>query len=285
MTPTRVAGVAVTYNRSAVLAETLHAAQAQSRPPDRLYVIDNASDDDTADVVRREFPDVVYLRMPENLGFPGGVAHGIDAAQRDGYDAYWLVDDDSAPESDALETLTDSRNRGAGVVGSRGGFVRFGLIRHRDDPRVRHLRAERSASADFVLLDGSLVLRSVIDSIGVPRVDYFMMLEDVEYSLRARRAGFEILVTDRDRMRRRHLGSAPGTALWRGHYQSRNHVRMALDFRSPTLLFGCIARQVRLLAVALRAPDRRWERVKLRSLGVWHGLRGRMGRRIDPESH
>jgi rhamnopyranosyl-N-acetylglucosaminyl-diphospho-decaprenol beta-1,3/1,4-galactofuranosyltransferase len=287
MTPIRVAGVAVTFNRSAVLAGTLRAAQAQTRSPDRFYVIDNASGDRTPELLHTEFPGVTHVRLSENLGPSGGLARGIETAWADGFDAFWLMDDDSPPEADALETLLAAAERGgerAGIVGCRGGVVRFGVIRHVDDPRQLSNRqvANGLYAVDFVLLDGSLVFRRVVDAIGTPPIDYFSMMEDVEYPLRARRAGFDVLATDRDLARRGHLGSAPGMALWRSYYQSRNHVRMALDFRSPTLLFGCLARQARFLLAAIRAPDRRWERVKLRLRGVWDGLRGRMGRRVEP---
>jgi rhamnopyranosyl-N-acetylglucosaminyl-diphospho-decaprenol beta-1,3/1,4-galactofuranosyltransferase len=287
MTPIRVAAVTVTYNRSAVLTDTLHAARAQTRPPDRFYVVDNASIDRTPELLRAEFPDVAQVPLSENLGPSGGLAHGIQTAWADGFDAFWLMDDDSPPEPGALDTLLAAEERGnrhAGIVGCRGGVIRFGLIRHLDDPRL--LRARRVANdlyaVDFVLLDGSLVSRRVVDVIGVPREDYFTMMHDVEYPLRAQRAGFEILVTGRDLVQRQHLGSARGSALWRGYYQSRNHVRMAIDLRSPSLFFGCMARQARLVSAALRASDGRWERVKLQSRGVWDGLRGRMGRRVEP---
>jgi rhamnopyranosyl-N-acetylglucosaminyl-diphospho-decaprenol beta-1,3/1,4-galactofuranosyltransferase len=287
MTPFRVAAVTITYNRSAVLADTLRAAQAQTRSPDRFYVIDNASADRTTELLWQEFPDVRHVRLAENLGPCGGQARGIEAACADGFDAFWLMDDDSPPEPDALETLLTATERGGrrpGIVGCRGGLIRFGVIRHHDDPHdLAHRQvADGLFAVDFVLLDGSLVLRRVVDAIGVPPAAYFTMMEDVEYPLRARRAGFDVLVTDRDLMRRGHLGSAPGTALWRGYYQSRNHVRMALDFRSPTLMFGCVVRQARFISAALRAPDRRWQRVKLRFRGIWDALRGRMGRRVDP---
>jgi rhamnopyranosyl-N-acetylglucosaminyl-diphospho-decaprenol beta-1,3/1,4-galactofuranosyltransferase len=288
MTSLRVAAVTITHNRSAVLAETLRAARAQTRPPERFYVIDNASGDRTAELLREEFPDVAHVRLGENLGPAGGLARGIETAWADGFDAFWLMDDDSPPEPDALETLltaTERSGRRAVIVGCRGGVIRFGVIRHRDDP---HELAHRQVgdgffAVDFVLLDGSLVLRRVVDVIGVPPAAYFTMMEDVEYPLRARRAGFDVLVTGRDLMRRGHLGSAPGTALWRGYYQSRNHVRMALDFRSPMLMFGCVVRQARFLLAALRAPDRRWERIRLRLRGMWDALLGRMGRRVEPD--
>jgi rhamnopyranosyl-N-acetylglucosaminyl-diphospho-decaprenol beta-1,3/1,4-galactofuranosyltransferase len=287
MTPLRVAGVVVTHNRCSVLAETLRAARAQSTPPERVYVIDNASDDDTTELLCAEFPDVIQIRPEENL-VAGARALGIEAAWSDGFDAFWLVDDDSSPVPDALETLLAAAKRMSepvGIVGCNGGVVRFGLIRHVKDPHVikRCQVAENLFAVDFVLLDGSLVLRRTVDAIGVPRADYFIMMEDVEYPLRARRAGLDVLTVDRDLMRRRHLGSRPGSALWRSYYQSRNHVRMALDFRSPALFFGCMVRQAHFLLAAVRAPNRRWERVRLLGRGVWDGVRGRMGRRIEPE--
>jgi GT2 family glycosyltransferase len=288
MTRLRVAAVVVTYNRRAVLPETLHAIQAQTHPTDRLYVVDNASEDSTPDLLRTEFPDAKHIRLGENLGHTGGLARGIAAARDDGFDAYWLLDDDSSPDVDALDMLLAAlRDDGpSGIVGSKGGILRHGLIRHLDDRRVRIGKrvAGRPFSVDFVEFDGSVVLREVVDTIGLPRVEYFIMLDHVEFALRARRAGFGVRVLPRDVMDRKYLGSIPGAALWRGYYQSRNHLRMALDFRSPSLLFGCIARQARFMVAALRAPDRRLERIALRSRGLWDALRGRMGRRVEPTS-
>lgn len=288
MTRLRVGAVVVTHNRRTVLPGTLRAIQAQTRPPDRLYVVDNASEDGTTDLLRTEFPDATHIRLAENLGSAGGLAQGMAAARDDGFDAYWLFDDDSVPDADALDVLLAAHHDGApcGIVGSRGGFIRHGLIRHVHDPRTRldERIASRPFPVDFAEFDGSVVLREVVDTIGLPRVEYFMMLESVEFSLRARRAGFGITVVPRDVMHRRALGSIPGSALWRGYYQSRNQLRMALDFRSPTLLFGCLARQARFMVAALRAPDRRWERIALRSRGLTDALGRRMGRRLEPTS-
>jgi rhamnopyranosyl-N-acetylglucosaminyl-diphospho-decaprenol beta-1,3/1,4-galactofuranosyltransferase len=288
MTPLRVAAIIVTFNRSAVLRETLRAVRAQSRPPDHAYVVDNAGDDRTGELLSTEFPNVDHLRTGENLG-AGARVNGIQAACADGFEAFWLVDDDSPPDPDALGTLLGATEGGSartGIVGCRGGIVRFGLIRHLDELGVldRPQVSDGFFTVDFVLLDGSLVLRHTVESIGVPRVDYFIMMEDVEYPLRARRAGFEVLVTSRDLLLRQHLGSIRPAPPWRGYYQSRNHVRMALDLRSPSLLLGCMARQARFMVAAARAPDRRWERAKLRLRGVWDGLCGRMGRRVEPET-
>src|SRR2546421_620108 len=167
MTALRVAAVTVTCNRSVVLAGTLVAARAQSRPPDAFYVIDNASDDDTAELLHTEFPDVTYIQLAENLGPAAGFARGIEAAWRDGFEAFWLMDDDSTPERDALETLVNAAGHGGGrtgIVGCRGGVIRFGLIRHIDPHELEDRRMGGELfTTDFVLLDGSLLLRDAVD--------------------------------------------------------------------------------------------------------------------------
>jgi rhamnopyranosyl-N-acetylglucosaminyl-diphospho-decaprenol beta-1,3/1,4-galactofuranosyltransferase len=288
MTWLRVAAVVVTHNRRAVLAGTLRAIQAQTRSLDRVYVVDNASGDGTPDLLRTAFADATHIRLAENLGSAGGLARGIAAARDDGFDAYWLVDDDSSPDVDGLEVLLAAHDDGApaGIVGCQGGIVRHGLIRYWGDRRTRleERVGGRPFPVDFVELDGSIVLREVVDSIGLPRVEYFMMLEGLEYSLRARRAGFGVTLVPRDVLRRQSLGSVPGSALWRGYYQSRNQLRMALDFRSPSLMFGCTLRQLRFISAALRAPDRRWQRIRLRMRGLSDGIRGRMGRNLEVEA-
>jgi len=288
MTQFRVAAVVVTCNRREVLAATLRAIPAQTRAPDRVYVVDNASGDGTPDLLRTAFADATHIRLAENLGSAGGLAMGIAAARDDGFDAFWLFDDDSSPDTDALEVLlaAGQESGASGIVGSEGGIVRSGLIRFLSDPRVGldERTGSRPLAVDFVELDGSVVTREVVDTIGLPRAEYCMMLESVEFSLRAGRAGFGVTVVPRDVFHRQSLGSVPGTNLWRGYYQSRNQLRMALDFRSPSLMLGCMARQARFMVTALGSPDRRWERFALRSRGLWDAVRGRMGRRIEPTS-
>src|SRR5712691_10313762 len=122
--PSRIAAVVVTHNRSGVLLNALRAIAGQTRPPDALYVVDNASEDDTAERLQREFPAAVYLRLHDNAGAAGGVAAGMRAAYTDGFDGFWLMDDDSEPEPQALESLLSAKARAStrtGIIGFGGG--------------------------------------------------------------------------------------------------------------------------------------------------------------------
>ena len=103
----RVCAVIVTYNRKALLKECLEAVLAQTRPPDHVLVVDNASTDGTAEMLREEFPQVEVLRLPENQGGAGGFHEGMKRAYEEGFDWLWLMDDDTIPRPEALEALLE----------------------------------------------------------------------------------------------------------------------------------------------------------------------------------
>ena len=104
-----IAAVIVTFNRAQKLAKVLDAVLAQTRLPDRIFVIDNASTDNTAEIVRQHGNDsVTYVPLAVNGGGAGGFNEGVRAAYQDGFDYLWLMDDDGYPAPSALEILHDS---------------------------------------------------------------------------------------------------------------------------------------------------------------------------------
>src|SRR5690349_9838038 len=106
-----VTAVVVTYNRRHMLLESVAAVLAQSRAPDAVIVVDNASEDGTADAVRRAFPDVQLTELARNSGGAGGFAAGMALALAGPADLIWLMDDDTVPEPGALAALLAARDR------------------------------------------------------------------------------------------------------------------------------------------------------------------------------
>jgi GT2 family glycosyltransferase len=209
-----------------------------------------------------------------------------DAFER-GHDLVWFVDDDSAPESQTLERSLGlaSRIPQLGMLGQLGGTLHFGVIRHgRYGPSITS--APEARAVDFVLTDGALVTRSAYRAVGALDARYFIMMEDIEYPLRVKRAGLVVARAELG-MSFHHLGATEGipggaSAPWRLYYQTRNHLRMALDQRSPTLVVGWIYRQLGGLAYLARQRDRRGERLRYRWRGTVDGLRNRMGEVVPP---
>ena len=79
----RMVAVVVTYNRRDLLLEALAAVSAQTRAPDAVIVVDNASSDGTAAAVRAKFPAVHLAELSRNSGGAGGFAYGMAQALRD----------------------------------------------------------------------------------------------------------------------------------------------------------------------------------------------------------
>lgn len=66
-----------------LLAGALDSLARQTRPPEQVVVVDNASGDGTAEMVRERFPDVELIVNATNLGFGRAVNLGADAARGD----------------------------------------------------------------------------------------------------------------------------------------------------------------------------------------------------------
>ena len=104
-----VSAVIVTYNRKVLLERCLSAVLGQTRAPDRVIVVDNASTDGTEAHLRNlgllDIHTVVYVRLTENTGGAGGFFEGTKRAYEDGCSHCWLMDDDGVPDEDCLERL------------------------------------------------------------------------------------------------------------------------------------------------------------------------------------
>jgi Glycosyl transferase family 2/Sulfotransferase family len=88
---------------------------AQTRPPDAIVVLDDASADPPLDAAAR-YPEVTFLRSAENVGPYRLVQTAIELTA---YDAYLFQDADDVSHPQRLETLLDvAEAHGADMVGS-----------------------------------------------------------------------------------------------------------------------------------------------------------------------
>ena len=204
----RVCAVIVTYNRKALLRECLKAVLSQTRPPDHVLVVDNASTDGTPEMLQEEFPQVEVLRLPENQGGAGGFHEGMKRAYEQGVDWLWLMDDDTIPKAKALEALLeaarlplDPRPR---VLASRQ-LLPNGLphpttaFLNPTDPRppLPWLRLRpRYRPIRWALFTSVLLHRSLVEEHGLPHKAFFIWEDDLEYTARALRRGLGLQVRD-----------------------------------------------------------------------------------------
>ncbi len=191
----RIAAVVVTYNRLALLRRCLAALAAQTVQPAAIWVIDNASTDGTGEAVQAmDLPRLVYRNTGENLGGAGGFAYGTREAALAGYDGLWLMDDDTIPEPQALETLLDANAALQGKYGwlsSRalapdGTDQPMNLQRKTPYTDLEGFAGDRipAVMASFVSL---LVPTRVVKQYGLPIAEFFIWSDDWEYTRRISR--------------------------------------------------------------------------------------------------
>ena len=286
----KVAAAIVTYNRVDVLDASLAAIRGQSTPPGAVIVVDNASSDGTAEIVHQRFPDVTLVSMPDNTGAAGGFARALEEAAERGYEWTWIFNDDDVPDPAALQTMLAELAKlstRTGVLacvrrGSDGNLHSPGALwRH----RLREISYDQSGAtlaADIVTFSGTLIATRLVADIGLPRADFFMMMEDQEFCLRARRAGWAIGVVSVPLVKSMNIGSVGQAPPWRGYYQTRNHLLMALDRRSAFEIYWWGVRTAKLSLAALVSGSNGPSRAGSRLRGAWHGLRGVTGRTVTP---
>jgi rhamnopyranosyl-N-acetylglucosaminyl-diphospho-decaprenol beta-1,3/1,4-galactofuranosyltransferase len=231
----RVVAVVVSHDRRDLLQAGLTAVQHQSRAPDAVVVVDNASTDGSGEMVRERFPWVDLVALPRNTGGAGGFAAGLaHALQAHDAELVWLMDDDTIPAPDALAELLACRAGHPGrpaLVASRV-LWRDGRDHPMNTPRRRpwastaEIRAAaavdavpvRSASFVSVLVDARAARRT-----GLPPAGYFLWNDDFEFTTRLLRHRVGLAagrsVVEHRTPRFGSTGSDPGA---RFYYEVRN---------------------------------------------------------------
>jgi len=72
--------VIVNWNSGEVVVDCVRSVIRQSRAPDQVVVVDNASTDGSRERLEAEFPSIQVVRNARNLGFGGGVNRGVAVA-------------------------------------------------------------------------------------------------------------------------------------------------------------------------------------------------------------
>lgn len=306
-----VAAVVVTYNRKEMLLECLGALLAQSRPVQRIYVIDNASSDGTRDLLaaRGLLSDagIRYMRLERNTGGAGGFNHGMQLAMTDGHDWLWVMDDDAEPAADALEKLLAAVPRDAPeppplcslkcdpegkLLLSYLGFVDW---RYRPLECVRPIRDSALGSGPTVDIEmatfvGLMMPRWLVARIGLPKPEFFIHADDVEYCLRMRGITKIRLVLDSRVQHKQEIRAACSKVALLGHsslrirferywisyYAPRNYVWLARRYaeRRPMIFWLVTLNLLRRIAGILMHDDHKLRRIRFVVSQIVDGFRG-----------
>lgn len=293
----RVCAVIVTYNRKELLKECLRSVFAQTSPPDHVLVVDNASTDNTYEMLISEFPKAEILRLPENQGGAGGFHEGMKRAYELGYEWIWIMDDDAFPERDCLATLlnyTDKADVLIPLLLDDMGRL-YGPMYWRWGPRTHLVDGVEIYPTQLFSFVGPLFNRKVLEIVGLPRKDFFIWADDIEWSLRVQKCKLKVVAVRNAKIKHAYaqytvkvvrLGRSSLRSpqpSWKYYYGTRNSWVLLNTFPIPRrwiekIFF--IGRNLRWIAGDILYETNWRERTKYRLKGFVDGLLGNMGRRV-----
>lgn len=282
--------VTVTYNSQAVLGDFVRSLLAQTHTSFRLYALDNASSDGSADALEQlGQPRFTIVRNEHNVGFAAATNQGIQMALRDGCTHVLMLNNDTAFPADLFEKLLEAARHhrivapkiflhdkphvlwfaGGRIARWRGyGLVHIGL--DEVDERQYDMAHEIEAASGCCML----IETSVFSRVGLLDSRYFAYCEDVDFCLRAHRAGIAIWYAPEAHLFHKvsSLSGGSGSPLV-ARLATRNRVYyVKKNFGELTLASFLVAYSLYLAGRFLVGRDS-WERLRLRMKAVGEGLR------------
>jgi hypothetical protein len=205
--PKRVAAIVLNYNGKALTLQALESLGRLRYPSCDLVVVDNGSTDGSPEAVAAAFPAVHQVRTATNLGPAGGYNLGMVWAMERGYDYLLILNNDIEAHPDLLDELVRvaESDPAIGCVGpktyyfsdrrrlaSAGGIVRFqeSVTRERGQGAIDRGQYDRDEDVAYVNGCGMLIRREAIAAVGLWDPIFFLSVEDADWCLRAKRAGF-----------------------------------------------------------------------------------------------
>lgn len=186
----------VTFNRSTYLKELLASAAAMDRPPFHIVVVDNASTDDTQQVIAQAMDDfppglLVNHLLGVNTGGSGGFSEGTRVALELGADWVWLMDDDVEILPDAFEQFAPWMERFKVIHGRRYDFdgspfywqAKFNQFLGVPLPYSgKQFNRDGFAITNSGTFEGMLIHADIVREIGLPDPRFFISWDDAAYA-------------------------------------------------------------------------------------------------------
>jgi len=226
-----VIAVIITYNNYWGLKKLVENLLSQTKPPDEIVIVDNASKDET-EKIKSNFPFITYIKLNENIGSAGGYYVGLETALDKKSKFIFTTDDDILYSRDVLENL-----------------VKTFYFLEKDKKNIATVRCvDEWYKYDFPMRfttapwHGTLFSTEAIKKIGLPNPKYFIYGEDLEYSLRLAKNGYTFWGSPQSRFLKKREGhkldrkfffmrATPYLQPFRLYYAFRNEMYIYLKYK------------------------------------------------------
>jgi GT2 family glycosyltransferase len=262
-TPPAVTALVLNWNGARVVGDCVRSLQAQDYPALEILVVDNASTDGSADMIRREFPNVRLHVNEKNLGFGGGNNSGINRVRT----PYVLMcNNDTRLAPDCVRRLVAAMEKEprAGsatpmIILAHSGLVdATGIVVCPDGLALGRGRAEKPEAmrepAEVFYASDCLCLyrRAMLEELRLPGgeiydEDFFAYADETDMGWRAQRQGWKSLYVPGAVVYHHHAASSGSVSPLLARLVERNRIWVAVkNFPVWLLLYGACWSLVRL---------------------------------------
>lgn len=241
MTAQKICIVLVNYNGADDTIDCVRSINGQDYVDSEVIVVDNDSQDNSVRRIREACPDVSLLTQEANLGFPGGNNVGIETALKKDADYVFLLNNDTIlKDEDTLTSLVETMETHPNI-----GILSPAILEYPEgtpwflrgkltDSGWRHSR-QYSNLSDDTLIDSdwitgcAMCVRStVFQNIGLLDESFFLIGSDIDFSMRARRKGYDLCVDPSIEIY--HKVSSSIGKFGYSYYTSRNKLRLIREY-------------------------------------------------------
>lgn len=285
----KCADVIVTYNRKELLKENITALLAQTYDNHEILIIDNYSTDGTREFVSSiDDCKIKYYNTGANLGGAGGFSYGLKIAMENKYDYAWIMDDDSVPDTTALEDLVKKANSLENEFSFLASLVYwtdnkvFPMNFPRcDNKRIQETAADKLYRYKLIPVTGGSFVGCFVNlevgrKVGLPISEFFIYGDDVEYTHRLKKQKPAYLDLESTILHKApsnkgaDIATAPADRIPRFYYQSRNGMYTARQ--DGTVGFRMLEIGRRTINIIKKAPNHKLRRLWTLYKGSFEGL-------------
>lgn len=239
----QISFITICYNGLKDTCELIESLQTHVRSVSyEIFVVDNASRENEAAIIKERYPDVITIRSDENLGFSGGNNLGIKAATGK---YIFLINNDTYINSDGFGYLIDrmESNPKIGAVSPKicfaqppynvqfAGFTALSPITMRNETIGYNCPDDGTYDTPYRIpyLHGAamMIKREVIWKVGLMPEEYFLYYEEIDWSTQMTRAGYELWYKPCFIVYHKESQSTGSLSTLRTYYLTRNRLLYA----------------------------------------------------------
>jgi len=197
--------IVLNFNGLAVLTQCLSSVYQSRYLNFEVVVVDNNSSDGSLEQAKKSFSRANFIKNSENFGFSRGNNVGIRWALEKFADYILILNNDTVLEKTTLSELVQSmqKNESAGIISPvvlsadnqsvwfAGGIIDWHKMK---TSHIYEIKSDSPYSSEYISGCAMFVKKDVFKKIGIFDERFFLYYEDTDFSMRAKKAGFDLLI-------------------------------------------------------------------------------------------